>query len=164
MADWRITWICYSKTTPRIIKFCSVILNISMCMCFSVLYLWYTMTDIRYRTFLCHGLDRYSLQHFRTSSWLISSSPPLQEELFLLRRPESIMPTQQPTQSAILSSSLAWPGRQVLLCREGGNNAGPWAKIAIWPCETRAGEQQLFGLVCGHNIRFSIQIFVFWGW
>ena len=62
-------------------QFLLIIMNISMCMCLSVLYLWYTTT---YKYISRHELDRYSLQHFRhgspMQSWLMSSSPPLQDE------------------------------------------------------------------------------------
>ena len=73
-------------------------------------------------TFPCHGLDRYSLQHFSHGSplsWLMSSSAPLQDEN-LYWRPDNIISTQWPTQLAIphLQSCVAIP---LFLCKEGDN-------------------------------------------
>ena len=71
-------------------------------------------------TFPRHGLDWYSLQHFShisLSSWLMSSSTPLQDEN-LQWRPDNIIPTQRTTQLAIsqLQSRVAI---LLFLCREG---------------------------------------------
>ena len=70
------------------------------------------------------------------------------------------MPTQQPTQLAILTSSLVWPGRQVFSCREGANNASPWTKIAIWPCELELGIANC--LACCVGIILSGLQYRFW--
>ena len=122
----RITWIRYFKTVRRL---SSIFAYISMCMCLSILYLWYTTTYRYISTSRARSI--YSLQHFShgsgpMQSWLMSSSPPLQYEN-LYWRPESIMLTQRATQLAIppLKCSVARP-----LFRAGRCHL-PCTKIAV---------------------------------